>query len=890
MEFGGVRKFFSLVIGKFASALNWCFTRPAYRRFVAFMRDLFHALWICRVSAVSVALGILVFWIAPQSRDIFLEIAGHLGTKEGSWVKNLALDNALRSSWFALQFCLALLFLWVIPLHGAARWSLDSLANPPRTLLGQKTALLTAPRPRLDPWVVKWTPRALGFLCFVAIGIGLYYAFPGQFDARVKTAALAGRQLQILTVAIVITAAVYCLYFRYRFDIFKQTLGRTAATRISVRRTATGQAVSGPGVALLRLLGGATVVLVTALLAWYVLVPQDKAEYVLTFQTRALIIPLVLGASVPFFSLVTWLSYPARIPILTIIILATVAYKAFWHEGHDIRRLDESLPAGIDLNVAIDRWREANGCLKQSDGSPADPGLCPSPIIVAAAGAASRAAFMTGSTLGYFMDLTCPPDQKQAFFRDRKDPNNQIGCPGPRAPLFATRTFAISAVSGGAVAASAFSALLREYVAQPSEQRNEAGVPCQGYSRLWLRPGPPLGWRDCMQMILSQDFLSPPIIALAFRDQWPILDAIFPQHDRAAALEDAWIEAFDKFAPRPATSKRPERKRIFAEAFDKFAPDGPAAWRPLLVLNGTSVADGRRIVTSHLAFDAKFKSKDGKEEIRPIFNDAYDIREILAQGGKTPRAFSLATATTNSARFPLISPQGVLRGSDDVKVDRVVDGGFFENFGVTTANDIARVLVANQLKPVILLVTNDPTSVARTRQLDDLDYTSPQLPDARDAPLLDWIGAPLEALYATRTSRGELAILRTGQESHGTEKDVVHIPITNITVYGELAKPEEKGKSPQFKEVSWSWWLSKPVQEYLDNQFFMRSYSGGFDENPNKASEEWLGEQVIMLDRVCNWLRDRPQGQRDPLVDQCRKNVRCFLVKERPEDEKLCRN
>jgi hypothetical protein len=870
MGLGGFRKLLSLAIGKFAAALEWCFTRPAYRRFVVFATDLFRTLWICRISVVSVTLGVIVFSIAPQSRDIFLEIAGHLGTKEGSWVKDLALDNILRSIWFSFQFSLALLLLWAIPLHGAARWSLDSLANPPETLLGRKTAHLTKPRPRLDPRIVKWTPRVLGLFCFVAIGIGLYYAFQGQFDDRVRTAAFAGTQLQILTTATVITAIVYWLYALYRFDIFKRTLGRMAASRISIRRTAAGNAVSGPGVAFLRALGGATAVFVTLLLVWYVVVPQDKAEHFLTFESRAIIIPLVLGASVPFFSLLTWLSYPARIPLLTLIILVTVAYKALWHEGHDIRRLDEPLPAGVDLNIAIDRWRAANGC-----AAPVDASLCPSPIIVAAAGAASRAAFMTGSTLGYFMDLTCPPDQKRAFLRGQKDPNNLLGCPATSVPVFATRTFAISAVSGGAVAASAFSALLREYAAQPREQRNERGVPCAGYSRLWLRPGPPLGWRDCMQMILSQDFLSPPIIGLAFRDQWPILDAIFPPHDRAAAIEDAWIEAFDKFAPRPAASKKPERKRILAESFDAFAPPSSGTWRPLLVLNGTSVANGRRIITSHLAFNAKFRGTDGTEDVRPMFSDAYDIREILAHGDKSARAFSLATATTNSARFPLISPQGVLHGSDDIKVDRVVDGGFFENYGITTANDIARALISHQLKPVILLVTNDPTSVDRVRQLDDFNHSSPQLPDAREAPPLDWIVAPLEALYATRTSRGELAILRAGQEARGTEKDLVHVSIANITVYGELMKPEN-GRSPQFKEVSWSWWLSKPVQEYLDNQFFLKSYFGGLEKKPDNPAEKWDGEQVEMLNRVCDWLRD-PKDPADALVDQCKAGVRAFL-------------
>src|SRR5262249_10340501 len=218
--------------------------------------------------------------------------------------------------------------------------------------------------------------------------------------------------------------------------------------------------------------------------------------------------------------------------------------------------------------------------------------------------------------------------------------------------------------------------------------------------------------------------------------------------------------------------------------------------------------------------------------------------------------------------------QGALRDSGGNKIDRVVDGGFFENFGVTTANDLARVLIAHQLRPVILLITNDPTSVERIRQLDDLDRVSPRLPDAREAPPLAWLIAPLEALYATRTSRGELAILRTGQEAHGSEQGVVHVPVANITVYGEPVS-RNSGNDLQYKEVSWSWWLSKPVQEYLDNQFFLKSYAGGLEDRPDGGGP-WDGEQVLMFDRVCEWLAD-PRDPTKALVDQCKNGIRAFL-------------
>ena len=57
---------------------------------------------------------------------------------------------------------------------------------------------------------------------------------------------------------------------------------------------------------------------------------------------------------------------------------------------------------------------------------------------------------------------------------------------------------------------------------------------------------------------------------------------------------------------------------------------------------------------------------------RPLLRDAPDLR--------------LSTAALLSARFPIISPAGVLRNDADASFgDRVVDGGYFENSGLSTA-------------------------------------------------------------------------------------------------------------------------------------------------------------------------------------------------------------
>ena len=73
----------------------------------------------------------------------------------------------------------------------------------------------------------------------------------------------------------------------------------------------------------------------------------------------------------------------------------------------------------------------------------------------------------------------------------------------------------------------------------------------------------------------------------------------------------------------------------------------------------------------------------------------------------------LSTGGAASARFPMISPQAELRNRKGEEVDAVVDGGYFENDGLTSARQLAEAMLTVQpalQKPVILLITNSPTS------------------------------------------------------------------------------------------------------------------------------------------------------------------------------------
>jgi hypothetical protein len=805
---------FELVQDFFFNVAHKPLKSASYRGTVGFVRDFIHILWICRISTASVALGLLVMLKAPQAVDLFQEVGGFL-------TEDPATHRIARVE-FAAFFGASVLLLWAIPVHGSARWSLDCLANPPNTSFGRRWCDLTEPRPDLNRHLVKYLPRMLGLTCFVAVLLGIRRASDGSFGSDVILfARSAEEQLLYLSILTIVFAMLFVLYVSHRVRLF------------NLLRRSTGTVTSSEHGRIA--LAGLSAAIVTLLLAWFIYDPYT------TLGSRAMVLPIVLGAWVPLLSVVTWMSYVARLPVLALIIAAIVLLKMIAGDRHAVRTMQSDTTVGAPTRLvfsdAVQLWMDKNGCAKDSE-------KCPHPIVVAAAGGASRAAYVTASTLGFFMDLTCPPDAIDGV--------PEVPCNSNEIPAFANRVFAISGVSGGALGAAVFSALLK------TQQEQGDGMPCQRAAEgvFWFRGGAPSGWRDCVQLILSEDFLSPPLLGFAFRDQVPFL----PGPDRAGLLEDAFIKAFKKHVRLREKSDRPAG---LAAPFESFAPD-KKHWRPLLIFNGTSVATGRRVLTSQIAT---------RDESKALFADAYDVfrlidrnddgRGVNKNGGLT---FSLATAVTNSGRFPLLTPPGELWDRSSKKlIDQIVDGGYFENYGVTTAFEIARELKSLGLNPRLLLITNEPLSVGPIQQLDKGETTAPAA-DTQERDLVGSISAPLNALYRTGSSRGDLAVIRTLELFSQNERMKEPKPVAHVTVYGILADNSQpprqsSGTGTEFKPVSMSLWLSKPVQEYLDLQFLDQCFSSGI--------------QQTMLSRVCQWL--------DPAASRCVRGVEAFKDASRCE-------
>ena len=222
----------------------------------------------------------------------------------------------------------------------------------------------------------------------------------------------------------------------------------------------------------------------------------------------------------------------------------------------------------MKLNDAVNLWMDENGCKP-------DPAKCPRPIIVAGAGGASRAGFFTASVIGHLMDGA--------------EHYVATAMPALDAAAVRKRIFAISGVSGSSVGAvMTVTAMARSGVdtKQPCTNRTPA---------LWY--GEKINnWRDCLEALTAGDFLTPVVLGLIFNDRvsfgwW---------QDRAAVLEQSWEDRFADLAGASADAKWREKcPGDLRCAFMTLRPT-PEQWLPLLVINGTSVVTGRRIVTSIL--------------------------------------------------------------------------------------------------------------------------------------------------------------------------------------------------------------------------------------------------------------------------------------------------
>ena len=226
---------------------------------------------------------------------------------------------------------------------------------------------------------------------------------------------------------------------------------------------------------------------------------------------------------------------------------------------------------------------------------------------------------------------------------------------------FPNHLFALSTVSGSSLGAVAFNSILK--FNNPKET-----------------------FKKQVEDFMKEDYLSPVAAAFLFPDAF---QRFFPRpittFDRARFLEKSWEDGW---------------ARNFSSSTNPFSEDMHKLWNnnkmlPNLFLNSTHSENGRKVVVSNLTWNEdKWNSYNVNKWI------GYDM--------------PLSSSALLGARFPFLTPGAKidkpLANKTTEYLGTLVDGGYYDNYGVVTATDIYNDIRANivnaNLKIVILMVLN----------------------------------------------------------------------------------------------------------------------------------------------------------------------------------------
>jgi hypothetical protein len=195
-------------------------------------------------------------------------------------------------------------------------------------------------------------------------------------------------------------------------------------------------------------------------------------------------------------------------------------------------------------------------------------------------------------------------------------------------------------------------------------------------------------------------------------------------------------------------------------------------WRPSLIVTPYLVDSGKPLFISNLDLQEMIAGLKSDALAEGAADDVPDFAvEFFREFPRAQQDFKLATAVRMSATFPFISPAVRLPLHNR---SRVVDAGYFDNFGITAA---AAFLLHKRVRKFI----NDKTSGVVLLRI----MAFPEATKADEAKLaslgaswfrleqgLEQITSPLEGVLAARETRGQFAnqlLLRELKELYGAK-------------------------------------------------------------------------------------------------------------------------
>jgi hypothetical protein len=233
---------------------------------------------------------------------------------------------------------------------------------------------------------------------------------------------------------------------------------------------------------------------------------------------------------------------------------------------------------------------------------------------------------------------------------------------GAPARRFADNIFVISSVSGGSLGAATFVATLD----LTREEEARASSHCRSV-------------QETADRFTGRDHLSTLLGFLLFPD---LLQRILPFPwrfwDRSRGLEEVWVNDWDELL-RACGLDAARVRNPWSDALTALSARGDASRQlPVLALNSTALGAGQQVLQAAFSLP------------RPDVFDVLDRR--LATDSLT-----LAQAVHNSARFPYLSPAGVVRLKTRKVWDRLGDGAYVEASGALMLSQIIQVLADENL-------------------------------------------------------------------------------------------------------------------------------------------------------------------------------------------------
>jgi hypothetical protein len=425
------------------------------------------------------------------------------------------------------------------------------------------------------------------------------------------------------------------------------------------------------------------------------------------------------------------------------------------------------------LNDVMEAWRKGCGDVR--------------PILVAISGGASRAG-VAGAAVLYRLDQIAASRDSHA------------------------RIFAVSSVSGGSLGAAAYFSLLGG--------RNQASATsCAGLGQ-W----PEQDAKRVLAQQLGRDALAPLLTGLLFGDiPRATLGLALPLGqggDRAEAIERGfdhlWQEAIQQSQGLPS-GMMPVG---FDSSYLRLFYDRNGSWKtgmPVWLANGTDSQTGARLLTVPFQMPAEARRALGAARLDPgatppwpaaavnvtrkawPFTGAYDLLALAQQD------VTISTAINNTARFPYLEPSGEVAG----RTAQVVDGGYFENQGLSTARDL-EVLFTNAI--VVQVTADSDPDVKRTE--DVIRCTSPlpgpDEPGKRERSLQ--LLAPVLALYNVRGGHSQVA-LRDARAGLCERGRFFHFYLPARRSGGGTSIPMNWVVSRTTAEIIWDAMLANPAQD-----------------------------------------------------------------------------